>query len=114
MKKTNEDHPQIYPAHLDNLLGKKFGFCVKYQLDFKQSSVVKFTEDKQIIQMIKDAMVQHEMVNSPIIKAIEIDSNIDLPYKDSVTPTRVPIVSLLITHITFNLFLSNPFTSLTY
>ncbi|CAL5197140.1 unnamed protein product [Lathyrus oleraceus] len=94
MKKTNEDHPQIYPAHLDNLLGKEFSFRVKYQLDFKQSSIVKLTEDKQIIQIIKDAMVQHEMVNSPIIKATEIDSNLDLPDKDSVTPTRVPISNM--------------------
>ncbi|CAL5198021.1 unnamed protein product [Lathyrus oleraceus] len=46
--------------------------------------------------MIKDTMVQHgqtskKMVSSPIIKATEIDSNIDLPDKDFVTPTRVPI-----------------------
>lgn len=61
---TNEDHPQIYPSHLDNLLGKEFDFCVEYQPDYKQSSVVKLIEDKQIIQMITYAMVQLEVFPS--------------------------------------------------
>ncbi|XP_058761709.1 uncharacterized protein LOC131635113 [Vicia villosa] len=30
MKKTNEDHPLIYPEHLDHLLGKDFDFRAKY------------------------------------------------------------------------------------
>ncbi|KAI5445138.1 hypothetical protein KIW84_013407 [Lathyrus oleraceus] len=96
---TNEDHPQIYPSHLDNLLGKEFGFRVKYQSDYKQSSVVKLTEDKQIIQMITDAMVQLEQTsklpNSPqIIKGIDTTSNLPLFDKEVVTPTRVPIPTM--------------------
>lgn len=59
---ASEDHPQIYLAHLNNLLGKEFSFRVKYQPNFKQSSIVKLTEDKQIIEMIKYAMVQHEVL----------------------------------------------------
>lgn len=54
----------IHPAHLDNLLDKEFGFRVKYRPDFKQSSIVKLIEDKQIIQMIKDGMVQPEVLLS--------------------------------------------------
>lgn len=67
---VNEDHPQIYLAHLNKLLGKEFSFPVKYQPNFKQSSIIKLIEDKQIIetikyvmvQMIKYAMVQHEVL----------------------------------------------------
>lgn len=53
---TDKDHPQTYPAHLDKFLGKEFDFRVKFQPDFKQSYVVKITEDVQVIQMIKYAM----------------------------------------------------------
>ncbi|KAI5405666.1 hypothetical protein KIW84_052432 [Lathyrus oleraceus] len=56
LKDTNEDHPKIYPAHIDNLIDKHFSFCVKYQPYYSQASVVKLTEDPQVIQMLKDAM----------------------------------------------------------
>ncbi|CAL5185605.1 unnamed protein product [Lathyrus oleraceus] len=86
MKKTNEEHLQIYPAPLDNMLGKEFDFRVKYQSDYKQSSLVKLIEDKEIIQMIKYDMVQHEQTsktpnNAPIIKGTKIVSNLEVSDK---------------------------------
>ncbi|KAI5435868.1 hypothetical protein KIW84_022336 [Lathyrus oleraceus] len=74
---TNEDHPLIYPAHLDNLLDKHFAFHVKYQPYYKQASIVRLTQDPEVLQMVVDAIPPtHDTTNmaihSPDTKGKEI------------------------------------------
>ncbi|CAI8600644.1 unnamed protein product [Vicia faba] len=45
MKKTNKDHPLIYPEYLDHLLDKDFAFRAKYQPYYRQASIVRLTQD---------------------------------------------------------------------
>lgn len=53
---TNEDHLLMYHAHLDNLLEKHFAFRVKFQPYYKQASIVKLTQDPEVMRTTEDAI----------------------------------------------------------
>ncbi|XP_050904377.1 uncharacterized protein LOC127118261 [Lathyrus oleraceus] len=72
--------------------GKEFDFHVKFQRNFKQSYVVKITEDVQVIQMIKYAMHPNDqtsniVMNAPHTKGKEVVCNQLIADNEAVTPT---------------------------
>ncbi|KAL5066986.1 hypothetical protein RYX36_017873, partial [Vicia faba] len=57
---VREDHPQIYPTNLNNLLKKKLAFRVKYSMFYKQCSVIMLNRDEQIYKIINEYMNPNE------------------------------------------------------
>ena len=58
---AGEDHPQIYPTHLDALLKKAFAFRVKYSTNFAQCSIVQLNADEEVYKRIDDFLNPNEV-----------------------------------------------------
>ncbi|KAL5081689.1 hypothetical protein RYX36_010110 [Vicia faba] len=61
MNKTGEDHHLVYPTHHDKLFEQELTFHIKYNPYFKQCSIVKLSNDDEVISTIKDYMNSNEV-----------------------------------------------------
>ncbi|KAI5387018.1 hypothetical protein KIW84_073244 [Lathyrus oleraceus] len=89
--KTNEDHPLMYHAHLDNLLEKHFAFRVKFQPYYKQAFIMKLTQDPEVMRTTEDAITP--TINIACVSAVQ---NWSLDASLNNTPSkRYPEMSLM-------------------
>ncbi|CAK8576414.1 unnamed protein product [Lathyrus sativus] len=70
MKEDGEDHPQIFPIHLNCLLKKKLAFRVKYTTFYKQCSIAMLNRDEHMYNMINEYMNPNEVTHTLYVQIL--------------------------------------------